>query len=171
MNPYALLGVGILWIASLIGVGYWQHGAGEDAQKVADQKQFDGINAKLTQQKADANAQYRAAQADIIALQGQRDEFKNQLTRQKLDYDKKTLDLHAHYADRGLRYASQNSGRGCSGESTGGTKTDAASNAAPTTVELQLPDGITKRLRQLTLYADQVADDYRLCYAYATTVK
>jgi hypothetical protein len=35
-----------VWLASLAGVGYWQHGAGVDAQKVADQAQFDSINAR-----------------------------------------------------------------------------------------------------------------------------
>jgi hypothetical protein len=44
VNPYALLGGVLLWLASLVGVGTWMYGAGGDAQQVEDQREFDRIN-------------------------------------------------------------------------------------------------------------------------------
>ena len=169
MNPYLILGGVLVWLASLVGVGVWQHGAGADGQKVEDQKQFDAVNAKLTKQTTEANAKYRAAQADIITLQTDRDTLKNNLLKEKLGHDKTTSDLHAGYAARGLRYTAQVAGCGPSGGGTESTGTNTASAAGTTIV--QLPDAITASLRQLVLEADQLADDYRLCYGYATTVK
>lgn len=169
MNPYTLIAIGVVYLASLIGVGFWQHDAGRDAQKADDQGQFDAINAKLAKQTTEANARFRAAQADIIALQADRDTLKTNLAKEKQTHDKKTADLHAYYADRGLRYAAK--GSGCGG--SGGRAESAAGNTAgnETTAIVQLPDSITRSLRQLALAADQLADDYRLCYGYANQVK
>jgi len=170
MNPYLIIGLIVAWLASLTGVGYWQHGAGEDEQKVADQAQFDGINKKLADQKTEAAAILAKRNAENLTLMAERDAFKNTLEQERIDHAKVTDDLRTKYAGRGLRFKPQQDGRsgGCSG-SPQSTTGNAPSNEAASA--LQLPDSVTANLRRLTFDADDLNDDYRLCYNYTHKVK
>lgn len=55
MNPYALLGAGVLWVASLATAGWWCYGAGQDAE-IATQAREDKAAAIATQAAASAAA-------------------------------------------------------------------------------------------------------------------
>lgn len=55
MNPYIIIGLIVAWLASLVGVGYWQNAAGH-------------VDERATWQTR-ANAELRAANATINALQ------------------------------------------------------------------------------------------------------
>lgn len=55
MNPYALLGAGVLWVASLAAAGWWAYGAGQDAE-IATQAREDKAAAVATQAAASAAA-------------------------------------------------------------------------------------------------------------------
>jgi hypothetical protein len=39
MNPYTLLGVGALWVASVAAAGWWAYGAGQDAESAAQARE------------------------------------------------------------------------------------------------------------------------------------
>src|SRR5438105_7063839 len=102
-NPYVLLGGVLLWLASLFGVGYWQHDAGIDEQKVVDQREFDRINTRINQQKDQANVMYRAKQAEVIAVLAERNQFKDQLEEERNAHRVETDTLRARYSGVGLR--------------------------------------------------------------------
>lgn len=59
VNPYVLLGVGVgaAWLLSLAGVGYWQYGVGQDAERVEWQDR--------------ENEELRTANATITLLQNE----------------------------------------------------------------------------------------------------
>jgi len=55
MNPYALLGASLLWVASLAAAGWWSYGVGRDAE-LATQAREDKATAAATQAAASAAA-------------------------------------------------------------------------------------------------------------------
>lgn len=170
MNPYLIIGALVALAAAFGGGDYLGHGRGIDEQKVADQKIFDQINAGLAKQKAEANALYQQAQADIIALQAERDDLKTTLEKEREEARKTTDDLRSKYAGLSLRFRSVQSGgnrpNGAGAQSAGGNP------ASPATASvLQLPDQVAGNLRQLAFDADKLRDDYALCYGYANKVK
>lgn len=87
MNPYLLLGLGIAWLASLVGVGYWQHGAGADEERVAWQerelKQVTKAANRIRQIHEDARAKERKAAEDLAALAAQFEQEKADVTARK----------------------------------------------------------------------------------------
>ena len=69
MNPWAIVGALLVWIATLAGVGYWQNGAGHTAERLVWQEranqELDEANRKII----DLNDKYRSAeQAHTVAL-------------------------------------------------------------------------------------------------------
>lgn len=64
INPWAIIIVGVLWIASLVGVGKWQNDAGHVAERTAwqakDNEQLRLANAEIQRLETEA----RAAEAD-----------------------------------------------------------------------------------------------------------
>lgn len=167
LNPYAILGALAVWLASLVGVGYWQHDAGVSAQKVADQRQFDRINTERAQQADQANVMYRAKQAEVIAALAERDAFKNQLEKERGEHRAATDALAARYAGLQLRFRAA---QGAAPGDRGGRADSAAPNApgADAAPVVQLPDAVATDLRQLALDADRLRDEYATCYGYAT---
>jgi hypothetical protein len=154
--------------------------SGADSQAVADQAMIaaansrtqgiiDGYNVQIGLQKAEANTKYRTAQSDIIALQADRDKFKTKLGEQHVKNQDVTNRLRDVYYAYGLRFQAAESARSgdCSGCSQG-ARTDGACNEAVEIV--QLPEAIARDLRQLAYEADQLNDDYQLCYAYTHPV-
>lgn len=55
MNPYALLGAGVLWVASVAAASWWAYGAGQDAE-IATQAREDKAASLATQAAASAAA-------------------------------------------------------------------------------------------------------------------
>ena len=167
MNPYFILAF-VLALAGAGAGGYMTgHRAGTNAQQVADQAEFDTINAGITAQKAQADKLYREGQATIIALQIERDQFKTNLEKEHAAHQKATDDLRNSYAHVGLRFATgQTSGLG----GGGGLSQAAGGNTASATgaTVVQLPDETASALRGIAYDADRLADDYRLCYEYVS---
>lgn len=163
LNPYAILAVAALWLASVAGVGWWQHNAGRDAQKAMDQAQFDKINADLSQQKTIAADTYKTAQATIIQVMAERDKFKTQL---EADHAKNLMaitDLRNKYAGVGLHFVAPQSSRcGPGSPSPMPAEADTASTQPATVV--QLPESIASNLRTLAFDADALAVEYKKCY-------
>ena len=64
MNPWVLLGVGVAWLASLVGVGYWQRQDGALAEKTQCQaRENDGLTkANATIKRLEDEARDREAQ-------------------------------------------------------------------------------------------------------------
>jgi hypothetical protein len=165
VNPWVILGFVIALATTNLGSYFYGMGIGKDKQAVADQVQFDEINQKLTDQKAEANAKYRDAQGSIIALQEQRDKFKNQLGEQHVKNQALTNKLRDSYDAYGLRFDASEVAR-CwrGGRLAKGAECDATGNAGAT--EIQLPESLARALQSIAYDADQLADDYRLCYGY-----
>ena len=55
MNPYLLLGAGLLWVASIAAAGWWAYGAGQDSE-LATQAREDRTAAIATESAASAAA-------------------------------------------------------------------------------------------------------------------
>lgn len=169
INPYVILAIVLAWVCSLAGVGYWQHDAGIASQKITDQVQFDKINQERTDEKAQANAIYRHAQDDNLALATERDQLKTNLEKEHAINQKRTADLADTYARVRLQFNAPGAGHRDGGGSTEGTNANTTSAASATVV--QLPDQITSDLRQLVIDADNLKDNYTECYGYANKVK
>lgn len=173
MNPYVIIGALVAALA-LGGGGYW-YGAsvGRAKQEVADQAQFDAVNAKLAAQKAEAATQLAAVNARVLATLTERDALKTKLLTEKDTHDQVTAVLRGRYAALRLRVAvpgaAQAGGGGGGGDGAGGAGGDAARSAGAALV--QLPDAVAGDLRQLAFDADRLRDDYALCYGYATQVR
>jgi hypothetical protein len=74
MNPWLIVGAGLVWLASLWGVGSWQRDEGRTAERVAwqerDSEQLRAANesiARLTKEARQAEADHQARLADIAA--------------------------------------------------------------------------------------------------------
>lgn len=163
INQYIIAAA--IWIASLIGVGFWQHSAGVDSQKVADQAQFDQINADIAQQKSEANDKYRKAYDNNMLVMIERDEFKTKLLKERQANAENINAIRNSYSNVSLRYAVKDSGLGQSCGNSLPAKTDAASNAS--SVERELPAAITASLRSIAYDCDALNADYRLLYDWA----
>lgn len=163
MNPLIYL-VAAIAIATAGFAG--GHRVGTNAQKVADQSEFDRINNEITEQKAVANAAYRKFQENNLAVLVERDALKTKLQKEKQTNVETINALRARYANVGLRYSTgQVAGLGdVSNGPVLGTGF-AASNS--TTVEHELPAAITASLRSIAYDCDALSADYRLLYEWA----
>lgn len=165
-NPWLLLGIVAIWLASLVGVGYWQHGAGAAAKALDDQHQFDKINHDLTEQKTTAAGLLADAHAANALLQADRDSLKTQLEKDHVQAQAVTNDLRSQLAGVKLQFravAGTGCGQGGGGASGGGS--DTAGDAG--TAVVQIPEKIAGDLRQLAFDDDTVKDDYRTLYRWA----
>lgn len=148
----------------------WPHSRGVDQQKVADQAQFDKLNASIADQEALANAKYRTQQNANLALATERDALKVTLEKEHETNRIATAALRDRYAAVGLWYTSgQSTESGLGGRRTEGASVDPTSASGVTVV--QLPDAITSDLRRLAFDADELADSYRECYGYAKKLR
>jgi len=170
MNPWIILGAVVALIAAG-GAGYTtgsKHGKLE--QQATDQAQFDDTNAKLTAQKDEANLAYAKFQENNLKLAVERDELKTKLEADREAARIATDNLARKYSSLSLRYnATKAPGCGIGSGAAQGAQPDSPIDAG--TSEVQLPDEITRGLRQLVKDADDLADDYRKCYAYAKEVR
>ena len=162
MNTYILISILLAIAGAFAGGEFDGRHRGADQQVVADQAKFDRMNLALAKQKDEANALLEKAQADIITAQAAADDFKTQLEKEsaarKTDNDR----LRGSYAGRSLQYASKAPRCGAGGSDANGAQGAAASPDAAAVV--QLPDTITRDLRQLTFEADTLKSEYQKCF-------
>lgn len=164
MSPYLI--IGFLIALAVAGAGGYVEGHkfGVDQQSVADQAQFDKVNADIAKQKADANATYKAKADEALALTAQRDQLKNQMEVQHAKDSKATDDARTQLAGERLRFA-QDSGSGGGGSSTSSANANPASNNGPATCELS--EQTSEPLKQIVYDADKLRDDYALLYNWS----
>jgi hypothetical protein len=108
---------------------------------------------------------YQAKQAEVITALAERDQFKNQVEKERNEHRVETDTLRARYAGLGLRFRPrEGAGSGAGSGSAGGPQGDATGAAAP--ADVQLPDQVAGDLRQLAFEADRLKDEYGACYRY-----
>ena len=170
MNPYALLGAGVIWLASLTAVGVWQRHDGAKAQAYADQAQFDKLNNDVQSAKDQAGAVLLERNSANLALMEERVKFNNQLEKTRADNQAITAALRRKYDDVLLRFRpDQAPVRGDGGSSAGSPTADAPGPEGTAAVEL--PGPLTRDLRRLVEDADSWLDEYRTCFQYAQSVR
>ena len=169
MNPYTILGGILVWGASLAGAGWWAHGVGVNAQKVADQAIFDRYETASREQETAANNLLHQKEQELIELVLDREALTNQLEKTHASAQRTTNALRGELAGERLRFAAREDSCGKSGGSTSRAGPDSASNPAPALVEL--PAEIEGRLRELAYDADTLRDDYALLYGWSHAVK
>ena len=81
-NPWLLLGVGLIWLASLVGVGVWQRSDGATTERTMwverENAELVAANAKIVQLNAAARAQeVRHAESLAAISTGHQQEIKN----------------------------------------------------------------------------------------------
>lgn len=175
MNPYGLAikwGTAIALVLSVIaGIGYYGHkqylrGKSEvEALWKSDRAQWESALAK---QKGEAAAELQVATAKALAAERANADLKAQQEKDYAQHQAVTAALRRDLSTERLRFVAvaPSPGRGDGG---GGTVPEAGNPAsAAATAYVELPDSIAASLRQLAYEADQLADNYRLCYAYAT---
>lgn len=169
INPWSILAA-VLIAVSLFAGGYYKGNKdGMNAEMVRTQGIVDGYNLQVSQQKAAAASKAIDQRDKVIALQVERDRFKNQLGEQHVRNQELTNRLRDTLDAYGLRFrAAEGSGCGNSAGSTGSAERSPAGDAAAQVV--QLPDALARNLRQLVKDADELNDDYKLCYGYAQEV-
>lgn len=166
LNPWIILAV-VLAIVGAGGGGFVSgHHFGTAAQKVEDQTEFDRINKQITERKAVADAMYRNAQAIIIQQAADMAQADNQREKERQSNVKAINDLRSRYAAVGLRFSTgQASGLGGCRLSADGQSADPSSHDGST--EIQLPDKIEQRLREIAYDADALIVDYTILYEWA----
>ena len=166
LNPWIILAV-VLAIVGAGGGGFASgHHFGTVAQKVEDQAEFDRINKQIADRKATADAIYRNAQAVIIQQAAEMAQADNQREKERQSNVKTINDLRSRYAAVGLRFSTgQTSGLGRCGLGADGTSTDPAGHNGA--AEIQLPDQIERRLRDIAYDADALKVDYAILYKWA----
>lgn len=163
-NPWVILGGVLLLFGLLFGAEQYGHTQGVNTQKVADQVEFDRINAALTMQKSDAAAMLQKAQTDIITLQANRDKLKLTMEKQHAQDQVTNAALRDKYSGLGLRFKpAEGSGCGNGGSGTLPAQGNAAVLAAAPSVLISRET--SDALRALAYDADELAANYKLCYA------
>lgn len=163
LNPWVILGV-MLALLVMVGVVYTQgHSDGVDDQKLADQAEFDHINAELTKQKAEANALWQekatanAERATEVGKLTHQLGVQHEENRQLTDRNRLALDALR------LRWKSaESSGRG---DSAGDTKANHGGAASSTEAAIcEFPEALDRSLKEILADADRLRDDYEYQY-------
>jgi hypothetical protein len=170
MNPWTLLAGLVLAIALFAGGYYKGNQAGINAEKVRTQGIIDGYNQQIAEQKAEASKKAIEQREEVIALMDERDKFKKQLGEKHVENQVITNRLYDAYAAYGLRFRTESTSVGCGSGSGSGEGAEGRAASDETTTIVQLPDEITRNLRQLVRDADELNDDYKLCYGYVNKV-
>ena len=166
MNPYIIIAV-LLAIAGAFGAGEFDgHKRGTVAQAIADQKQFDAINAQIVTQKMEAHSMLEKAQADIITAQAAADSFKTQLEKDSETRQTQIDTLRRQYAGVSLRFKSAQA-PGCGASSAGASSAQGTAPSPDGGAVVQLPDTVAANLRQLTVDGDTLISEYKKCRDFA----
>lgn len=169
-SPTAIVFALLLWIASIVGIGSWQHHQGELSKGAEDQKQFDQINDDLATQKSDAAAILARNMADNVALMTERDSLNTQLEKAHAQHTTDTNALRDRFAGVGLRFKPTEAA-GCGPGGADKVSTAASPSVPAAGADVELPTAIAGRLRQLAFDADTLADNYRMCLSWAQNAK
>ncbi len=164
MNPYLIIGLMVAGLSLATGGYVLGNKNGRNAQAVLQQAEFDRVNATLTENKRVASNALLEAQADIIKLQSDRDAFKTKLGEQYAKNRADTDAIRDSLFNSRLQFNAEITGCGAGSGSPLSTSGNTASDNASATCEL--PATITANLRQLTLDADRLRDDYWLLYNF-----
>lgn len=154
LNPWILLGIGLTWLGSLVGVGLWQNDAGATAERV---KWEDTQNTQL----AEANATILRLTGKVRALE---QAHAAEMAAIGEDYERQRQAREARYR-RELGAIKLRVPGACpaSGSARGQAVTTSSVGDGATSVEL--PDAVTRDLLVLADDADNVADQLRACQA------
>ena len=160
MNPWVILGVVLVWLASLVGVGKWQREDGALAERSAVLARDNAALVQANETIDRLNREARAKEQEhVAAMNALGADYETQLAAARAQ---KEIDAAAIRAgERKLRVATSRICPGGSSAPEVGPAT--ASRDGPATVEL--PAEITGRLFDLANDADQVADQLRACQA------
>lgn len=170
MSPWAILAIVVAFGGCLAGAEHFGDVRGTNQQKVADQTQFDKVNADLAKNKADAAQIYETEQAKIIALQGERDAAKTQLENEHADNEKATNALRSQLAGERLRFAAaQDTGSRAGGAGAMPANANPASDS--TAAVCVVSDAVDADLKSIAYDADSLRDDYKLLYEWAHSLK
>lgn len=163
LNPWVILGA-MLALLVLVGVVYTQgHSDGVDDQKLADQAEFNRINAELTEQKAKANTLWRekatanAERATEVGKLTHQLGVQHEENRQLTDRNRLALDALR------LRWKSTESpGRGDSGR---GAEANPGGTASSTEAAIcEFPEALDRSLKEILADADRLRDNYEYQY-------
>lgn len=177
-SPWTIV-AGLLLAISLVGGGYYKgHKNGANEQAANDQKLItaandrmqgiiDGYNIQIADQKAIATKKAIEQRDQVIALQTEREKFKKQLGEQHVKNQDLTNSLHRVYSAYSLRFRVEPESAGCGygAGSCEGAEGRSSGNACASIV--QLPEALTRDLRQLAKDADELNDDYKLCHGFS----
>jgi len=167
MNPYIIIVALIAFISSNIGSAYLGKEYGKNSQKVADQVEFDRVNAEITEQKDAAFAALLKNRDNIIDLQTAQGKFINTLEVERGKNRDLNTALSREHANRELQFAaSKDSVCRESGGDTGAAEGSEASAQEPRYVVISLPDALTASLRGIVADADDLWTEYQTCYQY-----
>lgn len=172
MNPYLIIGGLVFLAVACAGSAYEGIQFGDSRRAVADQKQFDEINADITKQKAEAHAVLEQALNNNLDLLAERETLKDQLQKDRNNARDKTDSLTRQLSFERLRFpAAEAPGCGPGGGGAASISTEAAGASAAPAGLIQLPERIESDLSALMAKADRLKDDYAECYGYATQMK
>lgn len=165
MNPWAILIVVALWLASLAGVGYWQNEAGQTQVRAEwlknDNAELTEANVKIVTLTEKARAdehRYAQNQADISKI----------LEQERQDAKRKTDQLIADYRAGTLRLRDPGAVRQPTNGSQSGTATAAPCRCDGATPS-ELSGAAGEFLLDLTREADEVAHQLEACQAVITS--
>ena len=166
LSPWVILAI----VLAFIGVGGGGYAYGDHhgalSQKVADQKQFDSINAQTATNKATANAIYQNAQAVIIQQAKDRALSDNQREQERQSNVKAINDLRTKYASNGLHFSTgQTSGLGNCSPSTVPISANPAGHTETTVCAVS--NEVDASLKSIAYDADTLAADYTILYNWA----
>jgi hypothetical protein len=169
MTPNNYFIILFIIIAGAAGA-YGGYEYGTNKTKVEMQAKITKIEVAMAEQKAEAATQYQKLVTEKIAADAANAKLISDGAKERENNRKVTDDLNAKYRGVSLRYAAlKKSGAGSSGDSPQVPPAETNAEGAATEV-LQLPDGVTNGLRQLTSQADNWLDEYRTCYAWVEKV-
>lgn len=158
-NPWILLAVVLVWVASLTGVGYWQNDAGHVAERVVWQdRQVKEANDAATAIKAAEDAARAKENAWEVAVAQIAQNHEKELQDEKNQHDN---DMAAAYSGSlGLRFSRSTPVLADSGAASGVAAGAGIGNGAET---VELPRQVAASLFALVDDADGVADQLRAC--------
>lgn len=160
MNPYIILGVGAVWLGSLVGVGYWQNKAGHTDERTTwlsrENKELTEANQKI----ADLNTAIRETERQhTVRLSDISTAYQKELKNAKAQRDRDVATARAGT----LRLQFTPDSQGAGGSETGSTAATASGcNGAERT---ELPRETVADLLELVNDADDVVRQLTACQA------
>jgi hypothetical protein len=163
MNPWLIVGLGLVWLASLWGAGSWQRGEGRTTERVAWQERENkalaeaNVEIKRLTDEARATEHRRVAEMTTLAVNYDKG-FRDAETRRRRDVD----------ASRAGALVLRIPASACAADGGEARPPGAAAAGGDGSEGVELPRAIAADLLDLAYDADQVADQLRACQAIVT---